>query len=226
MNKKIGIGIVVVVIILLAAWGLMRPKAASQVKDTMNKTSEVMPNSAESTAANSLKGLLAMGASKKCTYSVGEGMGTGTVYVTAGKMRGDTQVTAGKTTNISHMIVDGQTSYTWMDGQDMGYKMDFSSLEGNSMKGDVGNNGHYNADVNKNMNFACENWPIDNSKFTLPANVKFSDMSAMMQQKLPAGAPGSMTDGANPPAGGTMEAMCANLQEPAKSQCLAALKKK
>ena len=41
--------------------------------------------------------------------------------------------------------------------------------------------------INQNVNMNCGQWTVDNSKFTVPANIKFSDMSRFFPQGQPTG---------------------------------------
>lgn len=226
MNKKIAIGVGAIIVITLLVGFFMRSKNTAEVKDDMMKSTPEKEVMQPQGMQNTLKGLLGMGQSQTCTYTVGEGLGTGTVYISGGKMSMVTMVKAGNTDVTSHMIMDGKTSYSWMDGQKTGYKMDFEAMQGNTTKGDVGNSGQANIDPNKQFNFQCSNWAADSSKFALPAGVEFTDMTKMMQdmQKMqPNGQTQTIPTQGNPPASG-MTAMCDGLQEPAKTQCLAAMK--
>lgn len=228
MNKKIAIGVGVIIVIALLAGFFMRSKKTTEVKDDMSKTTAQKEATQPQGMQNTLKGLLGMGQSQTCTYSVGEGMGTGTVYISGGKMSMVTMVKAGNADVTSHMIMDGKTSYSWMDGQKTGYKMDFASMQGNTMKGDVNNSGQANIDPNKQFDFKCSRWSVDNSKFALPTGVEFTDMTKMMQdmQKMQPTGQTTPTPAAGTMPAGSMDAMCDSLQEPAKTQCLAALKAK
>lgn len=228
MNKKIAIGVGVIIVIALLAGFFMRNKNSAEVKDDMGKTLPEQEAAQPQGMQNTLKGLLGMGQSQTCTYTVGEGLGTGTVYINGGKMSMETMVKTGSTTTTSHMVMDGKTSYSWVDGQKTGYKMDFEAMQGNTIKGDVNNSGQANIDPNKQFDFKCSRWSVDNSKFALPTGVEFTDMTKMMQdvqQMQPTGQT-TPTPGAGTMPAGSMDAMCDSLQEPAKTQCLAALKAK
>ncbi len=221
MNKKIAIGVGAIIVIALLAGFFMRSKNTAEVKDEMMKPTPEKEAMQPQGMQNTLKGLLGLGQSQTCTYTVGEGLGTSTVYISGGKMSMETMVGTGSTSITSHMIMDGKTSYSWMDGQKTGYKMDFEAMQGNTTKGDVGNSGQANIDPNKQFNFKCSNWTPDSSKFTLPAGVEFTDMTKMMQDMQKMQLNGQTQT--MPTQGQSMEAMCAGLQEPAKTQCLAAM---
>ena len=123
MNKKIAIGVGVIIVIALLAGFFMRSKNTAEVKDEMMKPSAEKETMQPQGMQNTLKGLLGLGQSQTCTYTVGEGLGTSTVYISNGKMSMETIVKTGNTDITSHMIMDGTTSYSWMDGQKTGYKI-------------------------------------------------------------------------------------------------------
>lgn len=217
MNKKIAIGIGVVVVIALVAMFAMNSKNKTEVKDQTSSTKTETTVAQSQTTQTNLKELLGISNPQTCTFTIGEGLGTSTAYIAEGKMRSDSSVKAGETTVSSHMILDGKTTYTWIDGQKTGYKMDFSAMQGNPTKGDVSNTGQANIDPNKNFDFACSPWSVDQNKFSLPSDVEFTDTTKMMQD---------LTKSPANPAGTNTKDLCASLQEPAKSQCEAAFKAK
>lgn len=218
--KKVILGVIVLLVLLVGGVLLNRAKPTSEVADSTAAKSLAETQTNSTAEKSSLKSLLAMNKSQKCTFDVESSSGTN--YITGGKMRGDFTAKTGGSTATTHMIVDGQTSYVWMDGQTSGYKMDFSAMQGNSTKGDVNNTGQVNVDPNRDMNYNCTGWSVDNSVFVLPTNIKFADMSAMMDQYQ---TPPTIA----PIPGNTnmdqMMAACNKLPEPAKTQCLASMKK-
>lgn len=166
-------------------------------------------------APKTLKDLLGLGTAQKCTYS------GGAVYVSGGKVRGDfTASESGKTIN-SHMIVDGNISYIWTDGEKAGFKMTFnpdatsapSSLASPSTA-EAGQSGM--VDAEKPQDYKCEGWVADPAMFSLPAGVTFQDFSSLMPSAMP------QTQGS----GGSSSSQCSycdNLTGSDKTQCLSAL---
>lgn len=220
-GKKIGIAIVVVVALLLLGFFTMKSKKGSEESMINSGTTPPPASNVKSgTEQQSLKGLLGMGASNKqvCTFRQDSGSysSEGTVYVADGKMRGDfTNNLSGKVSG-SHMFTDGTTNYIWTDDQQVGYKMSFTANPSGSSTNTE------SMDVNKNYDFNCKNWNGDQSKFEVPAEIKFQDLSSMMQgstQPSGSGQAGSSTDST-----AQMKAACNSLQEPSKTQCLSAIK--
>ena len=157
----------------------------------------------------SLADLFASGQSVQCTYTdtTNDQSIEGTVYLGSGKMRADMAVPIqGKLTNV-HMIFDGAIAYTWMDGLPSGSKF---AMNPSTMQ-TSGNDPAGQFDAQKKLNYNCAPWSVNPSLTTIPSNISFTDLSAVM----PGGA------GAT---GGVNCSVCDSLSGQSKSQCLAALK--
>jgi hypothetical protein len=128
-------------------------------------------------AKGSLRSLLALGKNTMCTFTsvVENSSSSGTVYIAAdGSMSGDftSQTTAG--TVNSHMIMKGGTSYVWSGAQ--GAKMNVSATQNATAS-----NTNQSVDLDAQVDYDCKNWTRDDSKFTVPTNVNFIDIEAMMK---------------------------------------------
>jgi hypothetical protein len=224
MNNKI-IGIVVAVVVIAGGAFLLTRHKGGNTEVAGNSTSAGAKT--EATAqSTSLKSLLVAGSSRKCTFSnADQGVSSqGTVYVSGGKFRGDFSAMVSGKTEMSHMISDNQISYVWVDGMSSGYKMKFDA---NAQANAQSNAQAHAMDPNKNMNFNCGSWSADSSMFSLPSGVQFTDMT-MMGASGQTTMPGqTMPNKTNMVPGTTdITAACANLAEPAKTQCMAALQHK
>lgn len=164
---------------------------------------------------NSLKGLFTAGIPQQCTFkSEMDGYTSeGTVYVVKGKMRGDfSSVVSGKTM-ASHMIVDGETSYIWTDGEKKGYKTTFTqemkdeaqkaTEEKDTPKPTGG------VDLDQMVDYNCKPWGADGSYFQLPEDVEFLSLEDMMKSVT-----GQM---------GAQCSICDQLTGDQKTQCLTSL---
>lgn len=200
MNKTIGI---ILAIIIIAGGVYFFTKSGA--KDDSSIKNEATTQGEVKSDNTSLKKLLALGQSQKCTFS-SEEAGTsskGTFYVSDGKSRGDFDVTTEGQTIASHMIYDGSTSWMWMDGQTTGFKMKVDENQSNTASAQ-------SVDPDKEYKFDCESWRADSSAFTPPSNVQFSDFSAPV---IPATTDTKMDTAS----------ICNSLPEPAKSECLASV---
>ena len=130
------------------------------------------------------------------------------------------------------MIKDGW-EYMWSDAAvggiaaNMGIKMNFDQIkkqqQTQTTPGGAQNNG---LDTQKTMNFSCTPWIADASKFDLPSNIQFTDMTSLAQPPAitPAGAtPGATTSACDMckiiPAGAARtqcESSCASAPTPTK----------
>lgn len=212
MNKKIlGIVVIILVVVLGGAAFIMSKNSSKTPVSTQATQNE---NPTASNNQKSLKDLIASGQAQKCTFKdKSESVDVeGTTYIDNGKMRGDFNSAVGGKSIAMHMIVSDKTSYTWMDGQTTGFKMEFDPEK---MAAPTGTQqGQQSVDVNKLIDYNCSGWSVDSSVFTPPANIKFSEMGGMM---VPSGVVPT----------GTSEldkcSVCNSLPADAKAQCRSSL---
>ncbi|MBI2030107.1 hypothetical protein HYT05_00630 [Candidatus Kaiserbacteria bacterium] len=164
----------------------------------------------------SLKELIAGGVSQKCTFSdASADMPTeGTVYVGGGKVRGDFSATSQGKVMGMHMIADGATMHTWIDGMTSGFSMSMDATQS-------GTNTQQSFDSDKKIDYRCEQWATDDSRFVLPSNVTFQDMAAMMQGAMQGAGAGTVPQ---MQATAAQCQACDQLPGAQKSACRAALK--
>src|SRR3989344_3866057 len=190
MRKQVMIIIgAVVVIALVSLFAYSRvSKSPSSVADVVKEGAQ----SVESMTKGSIKSLLSGGKNVSCTINYPDGQGRGTVYVSGQKMRGDFMMMADGKEMESHMIQDGDTGYFWSGTQGTKMKID---KEANASPVASAQNAQ-GADLDKEVDLKCSAWMQDSSKFEVPSNVQFTDVSAMIQKmQAPAsaapGGPGS-----------------------------------
>ncbi len=130
----------------------------------------------------SIRSLLALGKDTMCTYTTTSAQGTmsGTMYISGTMMRGDFQMKSGTSAAVdSHMIKTGDTVYTWSGTQ--GAKMDMA-MTGNSSNANLNASQKSTMDLDQKVDYDCQSWSKDASKFVVPTTVKFVDVSAMMKK--------------------------------------------
>ncbi len=212
MNNKVllAIGAVILIVVLGGAAFIMSNNSSKTPVSTQPTQSE---NPASSNNQKSLKDLIASGQAQKCTFKdKSESVDVeGTTYIDNGKMRGDFNSSVGGKSIMMHMIVSDKTSYTWMDGQTTGFKMEFDPEKMTAPTGS--DQSQQSVDVNKLIDYNCSGWSVDSSVFTPPANVKFSEMGAMT---IPSGVPTGVSD---------LDkcSVCNSLPADAKAQCRSSL---
>jgi hypothetical protein len=125
----------------------------------------------------SLKALLSIGKNTKCSFTSSKNgyESKGTVFISSsGDMRGDFISSSAQGAVESHIVMSGDTSYSWTGNQ--GAKMSTESMTTANVKSE----NKSSVDLNEEVDYECEGWTRDNSKFEVPANVNFVDIDAMM----------------------------------------------
>lgn len=193
MNKKTTVIAIVLILLLIGGYFIVKGRS----------NSSVTPVATQEQSASSLKDLISKGLAQSCTFS--SGGSSGTVYVSGGKVRTDYDTTVDGKVTTSHMIVDGNTSYIWTEGQATGFKMTFEA-SGTPSAETTNAPAAGGFDSSANMNYKCKTWAVDASQFALPAGVQFTSF-------------GGSTSG---PA--SQCSYCDSLTGDSKTQCLTSLK--
>lgn len=208
MIKKVLIAVAVILLLGVGYFLWNKSKTASTTPGTQLTTSQ-------ESKPSSLKDLITAGVAQTCTFEK-EGS-KGTVYVTTGKMRGDFETTVDSKVTKNHMIVEGNTSYIWMDGEKNGFKMSFdTSASGDSNKTTTSTSG--TIDPTSNLDYKCGAWMVDSTMFSLPVGVTFQEFA------IPSSAPAAKSGESTAPNNTSQCAYCDSLSGDSKAQCLSALK--
>ena len=193
MIKKARLALVTTSAILLAAC-----TAPTQAPTDQKITPE---SGSEQGITASVRDLLGMGKNVKCTFSTSEtdedGVKTdtsGTVYISGKNMAEDVKVVSSDkevgTVNMK-MISDGTTIYSWnpeLKTQGMKFKMMDETAAETSEPTKAQSQ---NANIDEKIDMKCSDWNVDNSVFSVPTDVKFSDLTEMMKNipTMPANIP-------------------------------------
>lgn len=177
-NKKLLIigGIVIAILVVGGVFLATRSKDDKSQQSAQTNT-EASGAGTESTSLNSL---LSSGQNKKCTYSYKDESGNtsnGTVYITSGKMRGYFTATTANGEVKSNILILDSGQYGWQEGSATGYKFNINTDNAQQQ-----NQSQQSVDQNKNYDFSCTSWSVDDSQFAMPAGVTFTDLSAQAQQ--------------------------------------------
>ncbi len=201
-NKTLVIVAAVVILALLggAAYLTLSKSSTAPEQTTGQEQSKASPVGVTGT----LKSLF--GKNQYCTITYPNNGGSGAVYVSGNKFRGDfTTKIAGEKETTSQVVSDGIYTYIWSSESPTGIKMklDVTSPAAGAQTG------NFNLDQEVGLN--CSPWEVDASKFTVPANIQFTDLSSMVAPKANNGT----TQTASP---------CDQISEPtAKAACVKAL---
>ncbi len=183
MNKTllmIGAGGLILLIILGGAGFFFLNKNKSKSTSEVQVTQMVTPQTETvMESGQSFKDLMKLSTNQQCTFTDTSTQNSGTVYGGSGKVRGDFSSVVNGTSLASHVISDGKTVYVWTDGQPQGFKMTLTEME--TLPQDTTSK---SVDLDKKVDYSCNAWITDNSKFQVPTTVKFSDMSKMMKDVM------------------------------------------
>lgn len=213
MVKNIGIIIAAVILILVVVVSGYLILNYSKPPTQSTKTASQQTKPANS-ASGSILSLLSGGKTTYCTIAYPDNKGTGTVYVSDKKFAGQFSMKdANGKEIVSNTVSDGTYVYVWTSAMSGGIKMklDLAKNASQNVQTTQGVN------LNQNVNLKCTPWIPDNSKFVVPANIKFQDVSGLLQQFAPSGA-------VSPSGVQTQTSPCDQISDPtAKAACVKAL---
>jgi hypothetical protein len=124
--------------------------------------------------------LVKRGGTYTCTvqHSSAVDISKGMVYVSGTDVRGDFTSLVNGASVESHMLKKGDMVYVWGGGMPQGVKVSATMMDGGTgstaMSGDV-------VDSKQEYGWDCVSGKPDASKFVMPSNIEFMDVSAMMQ---------------------------------------------
>ena len=175
-NKTLVIVAVVVILALLGGAAYLSLSKSSKTVTPTEKTTVTEPKTSPAGVTGTLKSLF--GKNQSCTITYPNNGGSGTVYVSGNKFRGDfTTKIAGEKETTSQVVSDGVYTYVWSSESPTGIKMkiDVTSPTASAQTG--------NFNLDQEVGLSCSTWGVDASKFTVPANIQFTDFSSMTAPK-------------------------------------------
>lgn len=181
-NRGIGVLAVILVLAVLAVVGAGVYKARqneSEDTEVSELEGEMMATTSAQMSGSRLRELFNLSRDAVCNFSGSEAgvQSSGTVYISSNMMRGDFVMKATSTGTINtHMVRKGNEVYVWTGAQ--GAKMEMGDL---LVKSTTTTQSNASLDLDKKVDYKCESWSKDESKFALPTNIKFTDLSAMMK---------------------------------------------
>jgi len=177
-------GIAIAIVIAIFSYFMFGKSSQSPTGPTEVGTNT---QSGESMSKGTIKSLFSGGKNQTCNikYPEDQQMGQGTVYVSGEKFRGEfTTVAEGKTMDYN-MIQDGGYMYSWSSASPQGTKMQISELEKANASPTSGQ-----VDLDSEVDLNCSGWSVDESKFQVPTNITFTDITQTLNQLQ---SPGTLT---------------------------------
>ena len=107
----------------------------------------------------------------------------GTVYISAGKIRGEFTTTAeGKLIETSLIVTDGY-QYIWSSAMQGGFKMKIPDIATSSASTNTETTGTYYWNAEQIGDYDCVPWTTEESKFIPPVTIVFTDMSTALPRQ-------------------------------------------
>ncbi len=168
------------------------PKPASETSMKVTDDKVMQDETSSDSFVGNFMDLISSGKTVMCTWQSDseDSKMTGTTYVDGDRMSAEYIVTADNQTMVSNMVGDGTMMYFWttVEGQVMGYKMDYSKFE-ETVKPELDTEmpaspTKVDSPVDQVMGdytYDCSPWTVDASVFALPTDVTFMDMNLMLQ---------------------------------------------
>jgi hypothetical protein len=183
--KNFGIAIGVIVLILVLGTGgflFMKYSKAPTMPSTQSTNTQTAKPTTGNATSDSILSLISGGKTVNCSITYPDNKGTGNIFVSDKKFAGDftTKDTSGKETT-GHMVSDGTFMYIWSAAMATGIKVNLENAKNMAQNSAVTRS----FDVNQKVGLNCSPWLTDNSKFTIPTNIKFQDMSELLKQFQP-----------------------------------------
>ena len=147
------------------------------------KTDSTNGNGSEESITGTMMDLFNKGKDMKCVYSQKDESGNyeGTTYTSNKKLRSDFTVKNSDNSSYeSHSIMDSEYMYIWTTLSNQGTKIKLSEYQTEENNADM--KAGKQADVNQNYDYKCSPWIKDNSKFEVPTNIEFKDLTEEMNK--------------------------------------------
>lgn len=187
MSKKLIIIAGVVVVLAgagVAGWVALKgnDKTISDNSTQTDQPAQTQPQS--EVMPKTINGFLAAGKNQKCTFSssAGEAQTSGTMYFAGERMRGEYKsVSDGQTTNGQMIITDG-LQYFWEPSSKRGVKLTISQQDAEESAGNTSSGSQGGLETDAEYDFNCDDWTVDQSRFTPPSDIEFMDISGIQSQ--------------------------------------------
>lgn len=184
MGKKVIIVVTAAIVLIgggVAAYMMTRPDD-TQSSSTSGDEATTQTTTEESVATASIKEFLLAGENKQCTFQDADIRGT-LYFAGDQRMRQDYESTNAAEPGSGSMIVLQEKQYIWSNDTKEGMIFAFNPEEEAAASEEAAETPEEDSvDLNKEFEFTCRSWRVDESLFTPPSDVKFTDMAAMMQQ--------------------------------------------
>lgn len=192
MPTKIIIGLAILITLLGGGYYFLNLRGKSPQTSTENKAitlGESTPSGQSFTG--SFTDLIKLGQNYTCTFDTADDSGSktaGLVFVSSGgdKLSGEFEFSqVDGTTQTTNVIRDGQYNYLWSEDATQGMKTKIEP--GDPLLGDAFEDSKKTAGIDETdpVDFNCQPWVVDNSKFVPPTTVEFVEFTPPNLETLP-----------------------------------------
>ncbi|MDD5341054.1 MAG: membrane lipoprotein lipid attachment site-containing protein [Patescibacteria group bacterium] len=133
--------------------------------------------------SGSIEDLIKLGKNYRCELQFKEGdqITSGTTYLSGSSARTDYQMKSGTQTINSHAIMTSTTIYSWVDEMPA-QALKISQADLKQFQSQAQTTSPSVSSYQNKYDYKCYSWTPDQSKFTPPAGIKFTDYSAFLKQ--------------------------------------------
>lgn len=178
-----GIKAIIIAIVALGVVGGGAYYVTSKNKDDGQRSSDSQ-SSEQNDKLASIKGLIEEGRDLQCTFNSTESNGdriSGTVYISNERMRGDFSLETDDNPEYkSNVLQDGTNQYFWEESSKEGVKMKIDNVEPSEEQETAAE--QQSIDQDRQYDFDCSDWSVDETMFSPPGDVEFTDFSAQFEQ--------------------------------------------
>ena len=179
-NKQAIVGIAIAVLIILGAAGayLINANKGQDRAPQQTTTTREAPQKS-TTAGTSLIDLLKSDESTQCNfnYDDGDGSTAGVVYIHNSRMRADVSSLIDGVESEINMVRKDNLNYIWgtsfPENTGLVFESELDDLETNEQYQNY-------FDFERQVDYNCQSWTVEESIFETPDNVKFSDLSGIV----------------------------------------------
>jgi hypothetical protein len=176
MSKTL-MSLLVVGVVVVGGYFALSKDSSIEKQDSTNTTAENTPEQTD-TRKMAFADLLKQGGTYKCTVTqnVNNTETMGTTYMDGSMIRGEYNTKVQGMSIDSTMVVRDGYTYSWSSAlPNMGFKAKVVESTGGDTSAPVSGNYSFNAE--QIGEYDCEAWTADASKFAIPTNITFKDVS-------------------------------------------------
>jgi hypothetical protein len=208
-NKQSVVGLIAAAVIITGAgFVYLYDKAKPAPEPNRTVAEKITP--AKSSVAGTIADVLNTKENKQCNFETSDNA-SGKFYLANDKVYGTLTASESGQNDVTYVIKDHDNFYIWGGSLPSGIRISMSLSD---LSKNLNNNPYASSfDVNQKVEYSCKSWTPDESVFTPPTDIKFTDINAT---SLPTGT--AQPKSVNPT---DQCSLCNSLSGQAKNTCIA-----